>query len=449
MYILRIRTNQTKCLISQVNHNGALSRRFFSRSVCCCKPIVQIKDVQQLPHKISPTYTKDPSTAPKNTLYHLSWPKDQHPRNVFLVKKPWQPHVRQAMVDFILFLAQKYPKVNVIVEPDVAEEIEPDFAFVKQPNLPSSISLYTTTADLNLQRIYHKSDLLVTFGGDGTILKAVSMFSSVQAAKSTSSTTNTNLVAVPPPVLSFSLGTLGFLMPFHITDAHSVFAKVHDGTAPVMHRRRLKCSVYKDARTHKVWPTGVPPPVFANPSSDPTASLEQQQHTASVPESVTFAMNDINIHRGPDPHLTYLDITVNAHYLTTAIADGVIIATPTGSTAYSLSSGGSIIHPAVPCTLITPICPRSLSFRPLVFPGDSTIEIAVSPLTRGQSTEISIDGANKGVLSPGDKIVIEPEDDGPVPGAHSGIWCVAKSAGDWIGHLNGLLGFNSKFGAKP
>lgn len=121
-------------------------------------------------------------------------------------------------------------------------------------------------------------------------------------------------------------------------------------------------------------------------------------------------MNDINIHRGPDPHLTHLDIFCDSHFVTRSISDGVIVATPTGSTAYSLSAGGSIVHPNVASTLVTPICPRSLSFRPLVLPSAMKIEVQVAPQTRGQSTEISIDGIGKGILRPGDRIVVVEED---------------------------------------
>lgn len=161
--------------------------------------------------------------------------------------------------------------------------------------------------------------------------------------------------------------------------------------------------------------------------------------------SVTHAMNDISIHRGPDPHLTMLEIHASGQFVTEAIADGVIISTPTGSTAYSLSSGGSIVHPSVPCTLLTPICPRSLSFRPLIFPFTTSLSLNVSEQARGQNAELSIDGVRKGTMGPGDSIVIGPER----AGGDIGIWTVVKTPGvDWITHLNTLLGFNSMFGTK-
>ena len=84
-------------------------------------------------------------------------------------------------------------------------------------------------------------------------------------------------------------------------------------------------------------------------------------------------MNEIVIERGPNSFLTNLDLFIDGNFLTTIQADGVIIATPTGSTAYNISAGGSIVHASVKATLITPICPHSLSFRPVIVPDSSII----------------------------------------------------------------------------
>jgi hypothetical protein len=103
-------------------------------------------------------------------------------------------------------------------------------------------------------------------------------------------------------------------------------------------------------------------------------------------------MNEITLHRGRSPHLNIIDAYVDGQYLTEAVvcqpqlitqqlttfqSDGLIISTPTGSTAYSLSCGGPIVHPSVSSLLLTPICPRSLSFRSVVLPGSSRITLQV------------------------------------------------------------------------
>ena len=79
-------------------------------------------------------------------------------------------------------------------------------------------------------------------------------------------------------------------------------------------------------------------------------------------------LNEVVIDRGSSPYLSNLECFVDNVHLTTVQADGIIFATPTGSTAYSMAAGGSVVHPAVPCILVTPICPHVLSFRSMVFP---------------------------------------------------------------------------------
>ncbi|KAF6241849.1 hypothetical protein HO173_000561 [Letharia columbiana] len=112
------------------------------------------------------------------------------------------------------------------------------------------------------------------------------------------------------------------------------------------------------------------------------------------------ALNEVILHRGASPHLTHLTISISGRILTSTSADGLIISTPTGSTAYSLSAGGSIVHPLVKGIVITPICARSLSFRPLVLPAEAVVEVTVSGRGK-QGVGVSIDGKDqeKGVGS--------------------------------------------------
>jgi len=175
----------------------------------------------------------------------------------------------------------------------------------------------------------------------------------------------------------------------------------------------------------------------------------------------THALNEVLLHRGADPHLAIVDVVVNGRFLTESVGDGMIISTPTGSTAYSLSAGGSIIHPLVPSLLLTPICPRSLSFRPLVLPANVEIVLRLSEKNRGRRVEVSVDGMSReGGLEVGGEIRVSGEEivrGVGEEGWRGGVPCLMRGdgggkggAGDdgWVGGLNGLLKFNYPFGEE-
>ncbi|KAI0748799.1 ATP-NAD kinase [Irpex lacteus] len=254
-------------------------------------------------------------------------------------------------------------------------------------------------------------DLVVTLGGDGTILHASSLFKSGQV----------------PPVLSFSMGTLGFLLPFHIDDFVKALESAFEGKATVLHRMRLSCSFQRKDGSEK--------------------DAEPWQ-----------VMNEVALHRGASPHLNTIDVYVDGQHLTEAVSDGIIVSTPTGSTAYSLSAGGPIVHPSLSALVLTPICPRSLSFRPLVFPSSSTIVLKVSERSRAEAG-LSMDGAVSYHLKPGESVTVqaslypvpcinrssiaEPDDErGGVEGAPPG------KEDDWVRDINNLLQYNATFRSK-
>ncbi|ODV88650.1 hypothetical protein CANCADRAFT_126984 [Tortispora caseinolytica NRRL Y-17796] len=329
-------------------------------------------DVRELPEKIRPRYSQNSDTK----MYSLDWGFTR-PRNVLFIKKPFLPTVRNATIDVMRHVKQTYPDVNMLVEPDVEEELD------------------QTASDLDTfsgshKDLVNKADMLVTFGGDGTILHAVSLFSQIDEV---------------PPILSFSMGTLGFLLPFNIAEHASALDHALNGSAPLLNRMRLSC-------------------------------------TRSNSHTVQRAMNEIHLHRGRAPHLLRLNIYVNDAFVTEAVADGILVSTPTGSTAYSLSAGGSIVHPRVPCILLTPICPRSLSFRPLIFPCTDRIRLTVSEESRGEGAECSVDGQLLGLLKRGESMEVQ------AAGSNStDVWCFEHSERDWISGLNELLRFNATFGA--
>lgn len=116
-------------------------------------------------------------------------------------------------------------------------------------------------------------------------------------------------------------------------------------------------------------------------------------------------LNDIVIDRGTSSSMVELHCYIDSNYITTVHADGLIIATPTGSTAYSMSAGGSMVHPLTPGMLMTPICPHTLSFRQMVFPDNTILRIEVSPNSRCPAS-VSFDGQFKETLNQGDAIIV-------------------------------------------
>jgi len=241
------------------------------------------------------------------------------PKSMLVVKKRNDKLVDEALVYFLDHVRKFYPQTQLY--------------FPSPTGAPEYLDIW----DL---KKHGPIDLVVTFGGDGTILRANALFRTGRI----------------PPVLSFSMGNLGFLLPFHIDSFPKVLARIYEGRATIMERMRLACT-FLDADDRRVDDCG---------------------QLAECGEEGWQVMNEVTLHRGRSPHLNRIDAYVDDTHLTEAVSDGLIVGTPTGSTAYSLSSGGPIVHPMVRTILLTPICPRSLSFRPLLLPGSSDVQLRVS-----------------------------------------------------------------------
>ncbi|RCK57900.1 NADH kinase POS5, mitochondrial [Candida viswanathii] len=387
--------------------------------------LLSIKQCSELPKARLPEYIK----SSKSRLYNVIW-RASPPTNVYIAKKPWEPSVHRAMIEFINHLHKEYPSINIIVNEDVAEELREEYED-PQEETRFDTSVHHVIYTGKNQDIVDKTELMVTLGGDGTILHGASLFLNVNV----------------PPVLSFAMGTLGFLLPFNFKNFQLSFKEVYESRSKALHRNRLECHVIRKNGNGKQ----------DNDELHPKKKYKVDQgRVVDVPDTdnnsreMIHAMNDVTIHRASLPNLTSLDIYIDNEFFTTTFADGVILATPTGSTAYSLSAGGSITHPAVPCILLTPICPRSLSFRPLILPSLSDIMVKLSENNRNNMIELTIDGIAQPDLHPGDELHITSED--IVPGADlsktnakNGIWCVATHQNQWAKDLNSLLGFNSLF----
>jgi NAD+ kinase len=120
-----------------------------------------------------------------------------------------------------------------------------------------------------------------------------------------------------------------------------------------------------------------------------------------------LALNDIVVNRGSLSRIIDMSITIDGQPVTHVRADGLIVTTPTGSTAYNLAAGGPIVHPAVDAFVVTPIAPHTLTYRPIVIPGSS--EVRIRPLIEGSSDELyaTFDGQHGVPLISGDEVVVD------------------------------------------
>ncbi|KAJ9663554.1 NADH kinase pos5 [Neophaeococcomyces mojaviensis] len=379
--------------------------------------------------------------TPGTELLCLKW--SEPPRNILLIKKDCTDTTTQALKEFASHIKSTYSGVNVLLEPKVAAELEGQIPF----------GICSFFQEEHYDTLYHKHvDLIVTFGGDGTILHAASLFAAAERV---------------PPILSFSMGTLGFLSEWKFSEFKRAFRETYMSGAETERKSTISngdsrpdidCTGWSSIRGKSMGSQrGARILVRQRLKISIFDANGNRLNTNGGPSKDMHAMNEVLLHRGRDPHLAIVEVFVGGRFLTEAVADGMIVSTPTGSTAYSLSSGGSIIHPLVPSLLLTPICPRSLSFRPLVLPSTTPITLRLSEKNRGREVEVSIDGSRREHgIGVGTELRVSGEDITQVNGVwKGGIPCIMRRSnagadGDdgWVGGLNGLLKFNHAFGEE-
>ncbi|KAL6708533.1 NAD(+) kinase [Coniothyrium glycines] len=237
-------------------------------------------------------------------------------------------------------------------------------------------------------------DLVLTLGGDGTVLFTSWLFQ-----------------RIVPPILSFSLGSLGFLTNFEFAQYQPALDKIMTETGMRVNlRMRFTCTVYRYQKN-------------AAPGSQ---HIEAEQFEV---------LNELVIDRGPSPYVSNLELYGDNNLLTVVQADGVIFSTPTGSTAYSLSAGGSLVHPDIPAILLTPICPHTLSFRPMLLNDSMLLRIAVP--TRSRATAYcAFDGKGRVELRQGDHVTIAASQY-PFP-------TVLSQPTEWFDSISRTLRWNSR-----
>ncbi|MGH9789166.1 MAG: NAD(+)/NADH kinase [Candidatus Acidiferrales bacterium] len=202
-----------------------------------------------------------------------------------------------------------------------------------------------------------QADLLIVLGGDGTLLATARLLDDCDV-----------------PILAVNLGSLGFLTDIKVDEVFAVLEDVLAGRHRLEERRRLAAEVERQGRV-----------------------VARYQ-----------ALNDVVLHKSALARILDFDVSVDGGFVSRIRADGLIVATPTGSTAYSLSAGGPIVLPNVEAMVVTPIAPHMLTNRPLVIPGSSQVDLQVA--SPGESVYVTVDGQVGEELDTGARVRLRASD---------------------------------------
>jgi len=204
-----------------------------------------------------------------------------------------------------------------------------------------------------LEDLASKVDLIAVLGGDGTMLR-----------------TARHVAQHPVPIVGINMGTFGYLTEVNLNETYAAFELILQGD--FLTEKRMMLDV-KIRRGNKIIGSGI-------------------------------VLNDVVINRGNLSRIVELETTIDHQYLTTYKSDGLIISTPTGSTAYSLSAGGPIVFPGKDLIIINPICPHTLTNRPIIFPESSDLRITLWSKESGAT--VTLDGQESYRISSGDVMTI-------------------------------------------
>lgn len=341
----------------------------------CCKG----EKSDQKKHDIV-SFEKGNITTAERSSKQISLKWESPPQTVLILTKPNSTAVRILCSELVRWLKEQ-KSLNIVVEPRVRTELLAESSYYQ--------FVQTWENDKEIMSLHSKVDLVVTLGGDGTVLWAASMFK-----------------GPVPPVVPFSLGSLGFMTPFYSERYKEYLDSILRGPISITLRHRLQCHVIRDSAK---------------------SDLDS--------EEPILVLNEVTIDRGISSFLTNLECYCDNSFVTCVQGDGLILSTTSGSTAYSLAAGGSMVHPQVPGILFTPICPHSLSFRPLILPEYVTIRVQVPFNSRGHAWA-SFDGKDRKKLAPGDALVCSMAT-WPVPTA-----CQADSTSDFLRSIHEGLHWN-------
>jgi NAD+ kinase len=252
-------------------------------------------------------------------------------KRVGIIAKKGSPEAIDAVRDVLQWLKER--KYRIVLESSTASAL-------KMKGFP-------------MDRISSRADIILVFGGDGTLLSAARTVGKKGV-----------------PILGINLGTLGFITELSRDEILTNINKVFSGQYRLEERIRLSADIYRKGKKVAAY----------------------------------SALNDVVMNKSAIARMFELDIHINKKYVTTFRADGLIVSTPTGSTAHSLSAGGPIIYPTVGSFLMTPICPHTLTSRPIVLPDDFTVDAVIKS---GDHVYLTLDGQEGSPLKVNDRVRIK------------------------------------------
>ncbi|MDH5435557.1 MAG: NAD(+) kinase [Gammaproteobacteria bacterium] len=265
-------------------------------------------------------------------------------------------------------MSTKFLKIGLIGkfgDPGVEDTLDVLSGYLEKKGL--SVILDEQTAEMlkdnslptgSREEIGKQCDLAMIIGGDGTFLNAAR-----------------TLVDYEVPLLGINLGRLGFLVDISPSSMIETLDAVLHGDYQEEQRTLLSCDII----------------------------CEGGMKTTEV------AFNDVVVHKWNVARMIEVEVYIDGQYVNTQRSDGLIVSTPTGSTAYALSGGGPILHPSLDSMVLVPICPHTMSHRPLVIGGNSTVEIVISNNNQDDA-QVTCDGQLNQNLMNGDRIVISCKD---------------------------------------
>jgi NAD+ kinase len=330
-------------------------------------------------------------------------------KNVFVVSKAQDESLVSLTRKVTRWLLSKDRDYMYVVYVERRLETHADFGALQliqdEPSAEGRLKYWDTKI---AQEQPHLFDFVITLGGDGTVLYTSWLFQ-----------------RIVPPVLSFALGSLGFLTNFDFADYQTSLDNAFRDGVFVSLRLRFECTIMRSKARER---DSHPRSLSEHDLVEELIGEEGEDTLTHTPHQVYEILNDVVLDRGPNPSMSsafcflvailpsvlrvrlhnrsrhrtnqsslamsQIELFGDDEHFTTLLADGICIATPTGSTAYNLAAGGSLSHPENPVILVTAICAHTLSFRPIILPDTIVLRMGV-PYDARTSSWASFDGRER------------------------------------------------------